>query len=1075
MIEEVAPTSQEGRLPFSPWVEEEGGTSLRQARLTDQQRIAVVLEGAALLGHLEAFGSILPRGWDGATLDDQGRLRVSGVREGRSAELVQVQLVGLLLTLFDSDEDISGRGEARKGGRQLVQKWRQTLTPLAPRDAVADIFEHATFLWQDGFALSRGALVADGETAAGERQLSLVAPPRIRRRLLRRGADRAALYAVLTSSQAHLAWQGEVTGAATVLAAAGQWERAIIAWQRQPPADADESLALAQCLFSLGRYGRALEVLRRHQRFEAMLLRLWCQAYLGEIDAALKTLHQANKKPLTGEQLLRLGEVAIRVLAARRKDDEIGDWVARCQAVAKGRLKLRASLLAAAASWDREDWSTMQRHLEAAASAEQDGELAGRWHHLMGLWARSRGDSLRSVEHMQRAVRLQRRGLGPAAAGRLWNDLAIVRAAAGDLAGAERACRHAVRLLRDSEGPGRTTLALYNLAEVRIRRGRLTGVETILEASTASNRRSKNERGLVHDLELWVRFELAQGRAAAALARCTEAVRQFDTTAIGDRRQVFDLFAARAHGWLGRRGAAADCLARVDHRLLQELEEEERPSVLALAGRFDDAVSVAAEGPWGELWRCLAAARHPPPRTWEGLRRLEPFRAARLIFDCELALAGSVPPHQVRNAIVTLRRCGAASSADRLENRSLSPWQALEGYLEPATPSLREAAQLLEASGFHGARLRFHRDGDDRTLISGDGGEVRLEAPWGGGLLCLEVERSDRILETLFRLLCRDLEPPERQEEVPATVGHGTGILGQSPSWIETLTRVERLASGNLPMLILGESGTGKELVADLVHRRSPRAAGPYLPVNCAAMSENLIQSDLFGHVRGAFTGADRDRAGIFESAKGGTVFLDEIGDLPLADQGKLLRVLQEGEVRRVGESFSRKIDARVITATHRDLEGMVQAGEFRQDLFFRLKVATVRLPALRERGGDVAVLAEHFLDGLRRHQPHLRLLPGAKERLMAHDWPGNVRELKSTLEVAAALAGGGDIDVEHLELPDARPTRHGDYHRQVENVRRQLLVEALDKSGGNRAEAARILGLSRQALSYLVRQLGLS
>lgn len=1075
MIEEGAPTSE--CLLLHPAVtDSEEGTSLSQARLTDQQRLAVVLEGVALLGHLETAGGYLASGWRLGCLSNGGRLLVGGVRPGNAAELVQVQLVHLLLMLFDSEEDIAGRGEARRAGRQLLKKWSQTLTPLSARDAVIDIFEHAAFLWQESFALSRATLVAEIEAPNGERELSLVAPPRVRRRLTRLSAEPLALQQILCSADAYLAWEGEVVGDPLDLAAAGQWERAIVAWHRQPPTSADASMAQANCLFALGRYGRALDVLKRHQRFEAMLLRLWCQAYLGEIDAALNTLRQVSERNLKAEQMLDLGEVAIRLLAARRRDEEIHDWVARCQAAAKGRLKHQASLLAASAAWDREDWSTMQRHLEVSEAAQKDAALAPRWHHLFGLWARASGDSLRSVEHMQRAVTLQRRSLGPAAAGRLWNDLAIVRGAAGDLAGAERACRHAVRLLRDTEGPGRTTLALYNLAEVRIRRGRLEGVETILEASTSANRRSKNQRGLVHDLELWVRYELAQGRSAAALARCAEALQQFDEAAIGDRRQVFDLFAARAHGWSGRVEQASSCLQRVAGATLSELEEEEWPAVLALGGHPEEAARVATEGPWAELWGALLASQHPSPMLWEGLRRLEPFRAARLIFDCELVLAGSVPPYQVREATMVLRRCGAASMAERLESRSLSPWQALSGYLEPAVPRLPEIVQLLDAAGYQGARLRYVQQGDEKTLIDGPGGDAQLETRWARGRLILQVKQTDRILETLFRLIQRDLEElTQAVAKASSSPGHQGGIMGESPALIDVLGRVERLASGRLPMLVLGESGTGKELVASLIHQSSGRADGPFIPMNCAAVSESLIQSDLFGHVRGAFTGAERDRKGIFETAKGGTVFLDEIGDLPLPVQGKLLRVLQESEVRRVGESFTRKIDARVVTATHCDLEAMVKAGEFRKDLFFRLKVATVKLPPLRDRGQDVLFLADHFLEEQRRHLPHLRLSVEARSRLQTYDWPGNIRELKSTLEVAAALADGGEIEIEHLELPEARPTRQGDYHRLVENYRRELLSDALAKSGGNRAKAARMLGLSRQALSYLVRKLGLS
>ncbi|MCB1057112.1 MAG: sigma 54-interacting transcriptional regulator, partial [Acidobacteria bacterium] len=242
--------------------------------------------------------------------------------------------------------------------------------------------------------------------------------------------------------------------------------------------------------------------------------------------------------------------------------------------------------------------------------------------------------------------------------------------------------------------------------------------------------------------------------------------------------------------------------------------------------------------------------------------------------------------------------------------------------------------------------------------------------------------------------------------------------------------------------------------------------------LNCAALAEHLVMSDLFGHVRGAFTGADRDRAGVFESARGGTVFLDEIGDLAAPAQGMLLRVLQEGEVRRLGESLPRQVDVRVVAATHRDLEEQVRRSEFRQDLFYRLRVALVTLPPLARRGHDVLLLAETFLT---RHDPRLRLSPAARARLVGHSWPGNVRELGNVLAVAAALAEDGVIEPGHLDLPDTAETPATDYHQSLEAFRRRLVQEALAAAAGNRAEAARRLGLSRQALSYLVRQLRLT
>jgi transcriptional regulator with PAS, ATPase and Fis domain len=249
----------------------------------------------------------------------------------------------------------------------------------------------------------------------------------------------------------------------------------------------------------------------------------------------------------------------------------------------------------------------------------------------------------------------------------------------------------------------------------------------------------------------------------------------------------------------------------------------------------------------------------------------------------------------------------------------------------------------------------------------------------------------------------------------------------------------------------------------------SSRSRAAFIAVNCAALSETLILSDLFGHVRGAFTGADRSRQGVFESAHGGTVFLDEIGDLPLSAQGLLLRVLQEGEVRPLGETLPRKVNVRVLTATHRDLGAMVIEKTFRQDLYYRLKVGSVSLPPLRDRGEDVLLLAKRFVPR--------ELSAEACALLLGHLWPGNIRELQNVLSLASALAGEGVIEPEHLELPETRTVsagRAGSYHQQVEALRRRLITEALARHGANHTEAARELGLSRQSISYLIRQLRL-
>ena len=258
-----------------------------------------------------------------------------------------------------------------------------------------------------------------------------------------------------------------------------------------------------------------------------------------------------------------------------------------------------------------------------------------------------------------------------------------------------------------------------------------------------------------------------------------------------------------------------------------------------------------------------------------------------------------------------------------------------------------------------------------------------------------------------------------------------------------------------------------------------PRSAAPFVAVNVPAIPAALVESELFGHARGAFTGAERDRAGLLEEAGRGTIFFDEIGDLAAPLQSKLLRALQDREIRRVGENRARRIDVRVVSATSRDLGREVEAGRFREDLYYRLYVAVIRLPPLRERGRDALLLARHFLDRCAREYARggLRLGPEAAAAIASHAWPGNVRELQNAMSQAAALADpDGTVTLAHLpeSMRSARGaiTPAGDYRTSVDAHRRDLIADALDRTGGNRSRAARELGLSRQALHYLMREL---
>ena len=316
-------------------------------------------------------------------------------------------------------------------------------------------------------------------------------------------------------------------------------------------------------------------------------------------------------------------------------------------------------------------------------------------------------------------------------------------------------------------------------------------------------------------------------------------------------------------------------------------------------------------------------------------------------------------------------------------------------------------------------------------------------------------------------------------------------IIGTSPGMRRVYETIQKVAETDLTVLIRGESGTGKELVAQAVHNTSARRNRPFVAVNCAAINQELVESELFGHEKNAFTGADQRREGRFELADGGTVFLDEIGDMAAETQAKVLRVLQERKFERVGGSDPVEVDVRVVAATHRNLEDEVKEGRFREDLYYRLKVVQLELPSLRERTEDLPALCDRFLTQVaeRLEREKKMLSPSAMARLLKHDWPGNVRELRNLLEQAAVLSCGDEIEEVDLQLGDASaqlpsPDSYApidgslpfaDAKKQmIEGFEREFLVAALRKNSGNVSQTARDIGMVRQSLQQKIRELGL-
>lgn len=388
------------------------------------------------------------------------------------------------------------------------------------------------------------------------------------------------------------------------------------------------------------------------------------------------------------------------------------------------------------------------------------------------------------------------------------------------------------------------------------------------------------------------------------------------------------------------------------------------------------------------------------------------------------------------------------------------------------------------------AFLRRYREGDGAALVimmSAYGGEdAALAAMKEGAYDYLPKPfRPDEVVLTLRKA--------EEREGLRHTVaglraqldsGPGErGMVAESGPMQEALAVVARVAEHATTVLITGESGTGKEVIARAVHRASPRAARAFVAINCAAIPESLLESELFGHVRGAFTGATADKAGLFETASGGTLLLDEIGEMPSPLQAKLLRVLQESEIRRVGDQHVKRVDVRVIAATARDLAADAQAGRFREDLYYRLAVVTIRLPPLRQRRDDIAPLARHFASRLtRRFGRPVTLAPATLAWLAAQEWRGNVRELENAVERAAVLSERETLEPEDFEAaPPRTPTpgprglapgstaAPGPLHEAVERAEHAAILAALAASDGNRRAAAKLLGVSLRTLFYKI------
>jgi DNA-binding NtrC family response regulator/tetratricopeptide (TPR) repeat protein len=1048
-----------------------GTTDLNEIVATDRDRAAFLLQGAALLAHVRAAGWRL-EAWQELRVDAEGVLRISpaSVRPARDGRLPQALLRQLVVLLFGS-EGAPGRSAVRAALRPLFETWRDELLPVSGNRMVADILARTPFLLGQEFEAARTSLFAVLEDRDGER-VAVAGRSRWRRILAGMDGD----------ERRRIAAGGD--------AARLYWQRVRGADSESPPPDAPENRsALARLLLEDGRFEAALRLVKDSRRTDDILVRLRAQLRLGRTVAARRTLSALENRSLSGRRALEQCELAIGIQAAAGRSDQLGSWSEKVLDAVVGPQAAHGRVLCALAKWELGELDAMAGLLEPAAGEPQqwmDVLARARLASANGRFSGAEELLTAGLRHLRERLPVYERAV-------LWNELATVRLAVNDSAGAERAAGIAVGLFRRCDGPAGRAAAHGTLSEIRIRAGRFAGVPETIENLRRESLMAGSAPGVVEARLLEARFFVSLGRWESALECCETALENLRGRRTGWRQlRSLRLLSARALVQLGRAEEAVEELSEALERPLAvwtPAEVDDLSPLLLLAGLRDQARTVAAGAAREGLWEAVAEKRPPSTADWRRVEAQGPFRAALTVHDLVCLGVETVPPGLVAAAVRVLSAVGAEALVQRVDGARIGPWRALRLFLATPDPDADAYRILMAAAGHPEARLAVHGsaggfgslDASGEVLLQGPGGGDRFAVDAAAGRLVLSAKGIDEPARALAAAVATRLSASPRRRRGASELAEprraaATGMVGKSKALLDVQARIGRFAAHDLPVLILGESGTGKELLARQLHRSSARASRPWLAVNCAAPPDGLLLSDLFGHLRGAFTGAHSDRVGVFESANGGTVFLDEIGELPWAAQGMLLRLLQEGEMRRVGESRPRRLDFRLVSATHKDLAAMVKAGEFRQDLYYRLRVAYVEAPPLREREGDVMLLAHHFLETSGALGQDLKFSDEARARIRNYSWPGNIRELKNAIDGAVALAEGPEISVDMLGLPEepveqAAPQQSG-YHWKMEQYRRRLIGKALEESGGNQAKAARALGISRQALSYLVRKL---
>lgn len=431
---------------------------------------------------------------------------------------------------------------------------------------------------------------------------------------------------------------------------------------------------------------------------------------------------------------------------------------------------------------------------------------------------------------------------------------------------------------------------------------------------------------------------------------------------------------------------------------------------------------------------------------------------------------------------------------DDAVRQTVSMFLELEGFAVEAVASTREAFEKLTAQSYRVVVSDIYID--DRTgldilsaariadpgcaviLMSARGSmETVMAATRGGAFdyLAKPFEMDD-LLDIIRRAVPNEEDGQSSDDEIDPEEPLNTGMIGSSPSMVEIYKTISRVAPTDALVLIEGETGTGKELIAQEIHKNSPRFARPFVPVDCASLAPALVESELFGAMKGAYTGSHQDRVGVFEAASGGTVFLDEVGEVDLNFQLKLLRFLQEKEIRPLGSSRPRKVDVRIVAATNKNLPKMVEEGRFREDLWYRLDVVRIQIPPLRERPGDVPLLASAFLKRYNeRYGLEARLTESGMRALCETTWPGNVRQLQHVLERMVILAPGGRITEDAVAEALRSSRTAADTGETLAEAEADQIRKVLAATNGNKSRAARILGIERKTLYRKIERMGLS